>query len=152
MPDNELIVREIEEGELPALLGLYTDLHGEAMPDPRGLDALWREIMGDKNHHIVVGALRGEIVSSCVIVVVPNLTQGQRPYAFIENVVTRAAYRNKGYATAVLNGARDIAERARCYKLMLMTSSKQESTLRFYERAGYNRSDKTAFVQWLRES
>ena len=149
---NELIVREIKESELPALLSLYEELHGEAMPEPREVKALWREIMSDKNHHIVVGALGGEIVSSCIIVVVPNLTHGQRPYAFIENVVTSAAHRNKGYATAVLNGAREIAEKARCYKIMLMTSSKEESTLRFYERAGYNRSDKTAFIQWLRES
>jgi hypothetical protein len=32
---------------------------------------------------------------------------------------------------------------------MLMTGSKLESTFRFYERAGYNRRDKTAFIQWL---
>ncbi len=149
MRGDELIVREIEEAELPALLGLYTELHGEAMPEPSGLASLWREIMGDKNHHIVVGEIGGEIVSSCVIVVVPNLTRGQRPYALIENVVTSAAHRKKGYATAVLNGAKAIAENAHCYKIMLMTGSKEESTLRFYERAGYNRGDKTAFVQWL---
>ncbi len=149
MPDDKLIVREIGESELTALLDLYSELHGEAMPEAKGLESLWREIMGDKNHHILVGELGGEIVSSCVIVVVPNLTCGQRPYAFIENVVTRETHRNKGYATAVLNGARAIAEQANCYKIMLMTGSKKESTLRFYERAGYNRSDKTAFIQWL---
>ena len=32
---------------------------------------------------------------------------------------------------------------------MLLTGSKQESTLRFYEKAGYNCKDKTAFIQWL---
>ena len=29
------------------------------------------------------------------------------------------------------------------------TGSKNESTLKFYESAGYNSSDKTAFIQWL---
>ena len=33
--------------------------------------------------------------------------------------------------------------------MMLLTGSKKESTLKFYERAGYNSSDKTAFIQWL---
>ena len=33
--------------------------------------------------------------------------------------------------------------------MMLLTGSKEESTLRFYERAGYNSKDKTAFIQWL---
>lgn len=32
---------------------------------------------------------------------------------------------------------------------MLLTGSKKESTLNFYERAGYNRNDKAAFIQWI---
>lgn len=31
----------------------------------------------------------------------------------------------------------------------LLTGSKSKSTLDFYKRAGYNCTDKTAFVQWL---
>lgn len=42
-----------------------------------------------------------------------------------------------------------VAEEENCYKMMLLTGSKEEGTLRFYERAGYNRNDKTAFIQWL---
>lgn len=36
-----------------------------------------------------------------------------------------------------------------CYKMMLLTGSKKTETLRFFEKAGYNSSDKTAFIQWL---
>ncbi|WP_363292226.1 GNAT family N-acetyltransferase, partial [uncultured Ruminococcus sp.] len=54
-----------------------------------------------------------------------------------------------GYATACLNYAREIALRENCYKMMLLTGSKEKSTLDFYEQAGYNRNDKTAFIQWL---
>lgn len=35
------------------------------------------------------------------------------------------------------------------YKMMLLTGSKEESTLNFYRNAGYNSSDKTAFIQWI---
>jgi hypothetical protein len=42
-----------------------------------------------------------------------------------------------------------ILRRLTGYKIMLMTGSKKESTLSFYEKAGYNRSDKTAFIQWI---
>ena len=45
--------------------------------------------------------------------------------------------------------ARDIAAEAGCYKLMLLTGAKDEATLNFYRRAGYNSADKTAFIQWL---
>ena len=44
---------------------------------------------------------------------------------------------------------RQIAEKENCYKMMLLTGSKKPETLRFYEKAGYNSSDKTAFIQWL---
>lgn len=71
------------------------------------------------------------------------------PYAFVENVVTHGEYRKKGYATACLNFAKQIAEENHCYKMMLLTGFKEESTLNFYRNAGYNSSDKTAFIQWI---
>ena len=83
------------------------------------------------------------------IIIIPNLTRGIRPYAFIENVVTHEKYRGKGLATECLNYAKKIAIENNCYKMMLLTGSKQKSTLDFYSNAGYNCTDKTAFIQWL---
>lgn len=91
----------------------------------------------------------GQIVSSCVCVIVPNLTRNVRPYAWIENVVTHERYRGKGYASQCLEYAKTIAEQRGCYKIMLMTGSKKAETLHFYEQAGYNSRDKTAFIRWL---
>lgn len=88
-------------------------------------------------------------MSSATLVVVPNLTHGCRPYALIENVVTHADYRGRGYATAVMAAAELAARGAGCYKIMLLTGSKAESVLGFYEKCGYNRRDKTAFIMWL---
>ena len=45
--------------------------------------------------------------------------------------------------------ASEIAKANNCYKIMLMTGSKKESTLNFYRKAGYNSDDKTAFIRWL---
>lgn len=93
--------------------------------------------------------MNGKLVASCVCVIIPNLTRNIRWYALVENVVTHADYRNKGYATACLNYAKQIAEENNCYKMMLLTGSKEESTLNFYRNAGYNSADKTAFIQWI---
>lgn len=143
-------VREVRKLELSMLLELYTQLHDNAMPViNEHIEYIWENIINDKHHHTIVGVIEDKIISACTLIIVPNLTHDQRPYAFIENVITHELHRGKGYATAVLGYAKQIAKRGDCYKIMLMTGSKQESTLNFYRRAGYNSSDKTAFIQWL---
>ncbi len=87
----------------------------------------------------------GRAVGTCMLMVVPNLTAGARPWAVIENVVTDAAHRCQGIGQAVLAEAVRRAWAAGCYKAMLATGSRQDSTMRFYERAGFRRDTKTAF-------
>ena len=142
--------REIKENELFDLLELYLNLHESSVPKmTEHLKSVWDTIINDNNHHIIVNEQDGKIVSSCVCVIIPNLTRNVRPYAFVENVVTHSDYRGKGYATDCLNYAKELAKKAECYKMMLLTGSKEDSTLNFYTKAGYNSTDKTAFIQWL---
>lgn len=144
------MVREAVKEDLDELLHLYLFLHEKDIPEQaQHLQNVWNEIIGDKNHHIIVNVVDEKIVSSCVCVIIPNLTRNVRPYAFIENVVTHLDCRGKGYATECLNYAREIAKNQNCYKMMLLTGSKEQRTLDFYENAGYNSADKTAFIQWL---
>ena len=146
------MVREIREDELNDLLELYLHLHEISIPEmTQHLKRTWNTILQDQNHHIIVKDIDNKLISSCVCVIIPNLTRNARPYAFVENVVTHTDYRGNGYATECLNYAKKIAEQMKCYKMMLLTGSKEESTLKFYKNAGYNSTDKTAFIQWLDE-
>lgn len=143
-------IREAVEKDMHALLKLYTQLHDNTMPEiNEALQKLWATIISDKNHHIIVAEEDGQIVSSCVLIVIPNLTCNQRPYALVENVITANSYRGRGFASACLEHAKQIAQQNDCYKMMLMTGSKKDSTLNFYRKAGYHSGDKTAFIQWL---
>ena len=144
------MVREAVKKDLDELLNLYLFLHEKNIPEnSEHLENTWKTIIEDKNHHIIVNEIDGKILSSCVCVIIPNLTRDVRPYAFIENVVTNEEYRGKGYATECLDYAKEIAIKNNCYKMMLLTGTKKESTLNFYKNAGYNSEDKTAFIQWL---
>ena len=144
------MIREISENDFDGLMKLYMQLHNNPFPDKDDrITEIWKSIVNDKNHHIIVAEEDDRIVSSCVCVIIPNLTRNQRPYAFIENVITDKEYRKKGLATACLNYAKALAKQENCYKMMLLTGSKENSTLHFYEQAGYNSNDKTAFIQWL---
>ena len=144
------MVREAMKKDLDEVLRLYLFLHEKSIPEQsEHLISAWNQIVEDKNHHLILNVIDNKIVSSCACVIIPNLTRSVRPYAFVENVVTHKDYRGKGYATECLRYARDIAVKQNCYKMMLLTGSKDPKTLRFYQNAGYNSTDKTAFVQWI---
>ncbi len=144
------MIREIVKDDLDDLLRLYMQLHNDLMPEKTPeLLRIVDTILQDKNHHVIVAEENGKIVSSCVCVIIPNLTHDQRPYALVENVITDERYRKKGLATQCLDYAKEIAIKENCYKMMLLTGSKKESTLNFYRKAGYNSNDKTAFIQWI---
>lgn len=145
-----MIIGEVENKDFEGLMKLYMQLHNNPFPEKSDeIINLWDQILQDKNHHIIVAKEEGKIVSSCVCVIIPNLTHSQQPYAFVENVITDENYRGRGLATQCLNYARELAVKKNCYKMMLLTGSKEESTLRFYRQAGYNSQDKTAFIQWI---
>ncbi|MDQ2798148.1 MAG: GNAT family N-acetyltransferase [Armatimonadota bacterium] len=134
--------------DLPQLLALYRYLHPH---DPEltldeELLRHWETILRDPALHYVVARSEGSLVSTCALTVIPNLTRGARPYGVIENVVTHPDYRRRGIGTQVLQHALGLAWEANCYKAMLLTGSKQEATLSFYEHAGFVRGEKTGFV------
>ena len=143
------MIREITENDYDGLMALYLHLHETEIPPFEKAKSVFEKILADENYHIIVAEENGVIVSSCTVVIVPNLTRGVRPYARVENVVTHAEHRGKGLATACLDRAKEIAVRENCYNIALLTGSKSESTLKFYENAGYNRTDKTGFIMWL---
>lgn len=80
------------------------------------------------------------------LTIVPNLTRGCRPYGIVENMVTHAGHRNKGYGKAILAHALAHAWAARCYKVMMLTGKKDEATARFYEGAGFDGDEKRGFI------
>ncbi|MCM1040228.1 MAG: GNAT family N-acetyltransferase [Ruminococcus sp.] len=144
------MTREAQKEDLQEILKLYLYLHEDSIPEESGhLTHTWNQIIQDENHHLIVNEISGQIVSSCVCVIIPNLTRNVRPYAFVENVVTHADHRGRGYASACLEYAKQIAQEKNCYKMMLLTGSREKKTLDFYQNAGYNSADKTAFIQWL---
>ena len=142
-------VREAEKSDLNALLSLYSFLHEEEAPPPERAASAWDAVCADGNHHVLLGELDGRPAASCVLVLIPNLTRGARPYGLIENVVTHPDFRRRGYAAALLDHASGLAREAGCYKVMLLTGHKDAATLNVYRRAGFNAEDKTAFIKWL---
>ena len=141
-------IRAVKDSDFDDLMKLYAQLGNNPIPQKsEDVLAVWNKILQNKDYHIVVADVDGAVVSTCTCVIIPNLTHNQRPYAVVENVVTDQNFRGKGYATSCLDFAKEIAIKNNCYKLMLMTGSKKETTLNFYRNAGYTDKTKTAFDQ-----
>ena len=81
--------------------------------------------------------------------IVESLTHNVRPFAVIENVVTHEDYRKKGYASALLERATEIARDRGCYKVFLETGSNRESTLNFYRNNGFAIDEKHSCLKKL---
>lgn len=147
----EEIVRLIKHDELNELLKLYRYLHPDELENDGDsvLHDTWNSIYHDPSLHYVVVEVAGRIVAACNIAIIKNLTHHLRPYGLIENVITDPNYRKKGYATRALDMVVEIAKQHHCYKVMLLTGSKKDETLRFYEQAGFKQGIKTGFIKNL---
>lgn len=140
------MIRRAAPSDLTGLLDLYQHLNpnDSRVPEADAASA-WQAMLGSDLIRLIVAEEDGLLVSSCMLVIVPNLTRGARSFGVIENVVTHAAYRGRGLGRAVLAAAVEAAWQADCYKVMLATGSRQGSTWRFYEGAGFSRATKTHF-------
>lgn len=140
-----MLIRTLIESDIPCLQKLYRYLAADnaEIPLPEAITR-WELLKSYPNSNIFVVCLENILVASCTLVVIPNLTRNGMPYALIENVVTHEDHRKQGYGSAVLHRAIEAAWQAGCYKVMLMTGSKQSSTLKFYQDAGFEQS-KTGF-------
>jgi len=149
MPDHAapeaLRIRPAVVGDRDGLIALYRQFRSRPVEDVAQADAIWARMLAMEALTVLVAERHGTLVGTCLLVVVPNLTSEGRSWAIIENVVTDAAHRRQGIGRAVLAAAVARAWELGCYKVALMTGSRQDSTLRFYEGAGFRRGTKTSF-------
>jgi GNAT superfamily N-acetyltransferase len=140
-------IRAAKSTDQHVLCDLYRQLNPDDPPWPSDVvaaDAL-ADVLGHHGTTILICEVSGIAVSTCMLVVCPNFSRSGRPFALIENVVTHREHRKLGYGRKIVRRAIDMARQRGCYRVTLMTGSRREETLRFYETAGMRRDTKTAF-------
>ncbi|ANL47803.1 GCN5-related N-acetyltransferase protein [Rhizobium phaseoli] len=145
MPDQDFAVRPATAGDLSGLMTLYRHLNpADPLLDDITAEERFSIILAQPGMTVLMGFARDIAVATVTTIVVPNLTRGGASYALLENVVTHADHRRRGYAGAVISHAVTEAWKAGCYKVMLLTGSRNPATLRFYENCGFLQ-DKTGY-------
>lgn len=105
------------------MLDLYRQLNPENPDLKRGgnIAELWKKILNNPNLYYFVLKKDGKIVSSCTLAIMKSFTRGRRSYRLIEYMITDSRYRKRGYGTAIINKAVEVAKEKNCYKVMLLT-------------------------------
>ena len=148
-----MIIRKAKGTDAEDLKVLYFNYLTHFPPKEEQDMALWEKLLDkfeqDDRMYLLVAEEDGKVVSSVQMAIIESLTHNVRPFAVIENVVTHADYRNRGYASALLERASEIAREHRCYKVSLETGSNKESTLNFYRKNGFSIDEKHSCLKRL---
>ena len=148
-----MIIRKAKGKDANELKTLYFENLTHFPPKEEQDMDVWQNMLEkfaqDENMYLLVAEEEGKVVSSVQMAIIEGLTHNVRPFAVIENVVTHADYRNRGYASALLEKASEIARERRCYKVFLETGSNKESTLNFYRNNGFAIDEKHSCLKRL---
>lgn len=149
-----MTIREAAAADAAALKELYF-CHLTNYPPREEQDmARWAEriekFRADENMHLLAAEEDGRAVATLQLAIIEGLTHNLRPFAVIESVVTHRDYRCRGYGSALLVRATEIAEERGCYKIMLETGSNRESTLNFYRKNGFEIDAKHSCLKRLK--
>ena len=144
----DFLVRTARNEDYEELLGLLKQLHPED-PIAAQTGEAFEEILASDHFEIIVAEYAGQLIGSCYLNIVPNLTRGGRPYSVIENVITDSKHRNKGVGKAVMDRALEISKSRSCYKVMLMSGRKDDAVDSFYQSCGFDGNQKQAYINRL---
>lgn len=146
-------IREANAKDAGDLKELYFQYLTSSPPREEQDMQLWSELLQqfekDESMYLLVAEENGKAVSTVQLAIIRSLTHNVRPFGVIENVVTHADYRERGYASALLGRATEIAGERGCYKVFLETGSNKESTLRFYRNNGFAIDEKHSCLKRL---
>ena len=141
------MIREARSDDFDAVMRLYRQLQADDPVLTDGSDRLtFDRILGTPGLTLFVLEQGDRVVATTYLNVIPNISRRASPYAVIENVVVEEELRGTGLGKQIMSGTLDAAWAAGCYKAMLMTGSKDESTHAFYRSCGFSPHEKTAYL------
>ena len=140
-------LRAAKPDDFDAVMRLYRQLQPDDPILEDGQDqAVFDQILATENLSLLVFEQDDEVVGTIYLNVIPNISRGASPYAIIENVVIDETLRGTGLGKAMMFETLERAWARGCYKAMLQTGSKRESTHAYYRSTGFNSTEKTGYL------
>ena len=136
-----IILREAQEADLPAILSLYGQLGqddgtvlslGEAT-------CIFDKLRSYPNYRIHVALADSKIVGTFALLVMDNLAHRGARSAILEDVVVDEGLRGQGVGKKMMAYAGNLCREKQCYKMALNSNRHRVEAHRFYESLGYER-------------
>ena len=138
-------IRKAKSTDLPQILRLYAELQPlDQLIDASEAIAVFEKAITCGVVYFVADS--GEqIVGSCYIAIIPNITRQCSPIGFIENVVVASDCQRRGIGRKLMNAAIEHAMKQGCYKVTLQSGTKRDDAHKFYKSIGFDGDSKRAF-------
>jgi GNAT superfamily N-acetyltransferase len=111
----------------------------------------WARMMRTPDLKVYLAEIGDVPVGTATMLVMPNITYGCRPTAFIEAVVVKYIHRRRGVASRLMQRALDDARAAFCFKIQLLSHKRhaEDGAHRLYQQIGFEAEDE-GFRLYLR--
>ncbi|MBW4049568.1 MAG: GNAT family N-acetyltransferase [Proteobacteria bacterium] len=139
--DTSVSCREATKGDLPQVLGLYSQPDfdsGEVLQLSEAED-LFKRINSYPDYTIYVAVFEDQIVGTFALLVMDNLGHKGARSAIIEDVAVAPSFQRRGVGKQMMAYALQSAGKKGCYKAMLSSNVSREKAHEFYESLGFAR-------------
>jgi GNAT superfamily N-acetyltransferase len=139
--------RRADLADLDALLALHAASEVSRSAEPRArAEQIWQEILARDGLVVFVSDAEARIVSTCMLITVPNLLRGGRQHRILENVVTHPDHQGRGHGRAVVGAALSEAWKRDCHHVLMQSGRADPRVHRFYQACGFVPGLRTAYA------
>jgi len=135
------------ERDLGPMLDLFRHASVSRHVEPLSkAEQIWRQTVAREGLYVFVSEAEARIVSTCMLITVPNLLRDGRQHAFIENVATLPDFQGRGHGRAVIAAALQQAWLLDCHHVLLQSGRADPRVHRFYEGCGFKPGLRAAYA------
>ena len=136
-------IRPATADDIPRIVELVDDmtLTSSATENGATLETYrlaFAEMEANPGISLLVADKAGEVVGTVVLIIVPSLSHGGRPWAKVEHMVVVENLRGHGIGHQIMEYCIDRARKAGCYKIELTSDNRRPDAHRFYGSLGFD--------------
>jgi GNAT superfamily N-acetyltransferase len=146
----DIVMREANEIDLPAILALYAQLGQDdgSVLSVDEADRIFARFRSYPDYRIHVAQDGDRVVGTFALLIMDNLGHLGTPSAVLEDVVVAEELRGKGIGKVMMDYANDLCRQKGCYKMTFSSNMNREAAHRFYESLGFRRHGYSFYITY----